>query len=113
MGWSIGLIDNTVEITPQCAADLWAAVEDGDNPWYEPEYVAEEGRLTFNSDHMEHMDYMWNTAIQKVLLQHQVNGDITFGSMEGDNRGSFWGYRFVNGVMSSLEGAVVYKVVSQ
>lgn len=110
MGWNIGLLSNTVEISEKCAADLWKAVQKGDNPWYEAEDVSYQGKLSFNSDHMEHMDYMWNAAIQKVLLKHKVNGDVTFGSMDGDNRGQFWGYRFTDGVLSNLTGTVVYEV---
>jgi len=110
MGWQIALTSNTVEISSECAKALWNAVKDGQTPWYEEEDVAYEGKMSFNSDHMEHMDYMWNPRIQQVLLEHKVNGDITFGSLDGDNRGSFWGYRFTDGVVSKLKGKVVFEL---
>lgn len=108
MGWNISVISNTVEISDECAKDLWTAVQKGDNPWYSQEGVTEDGKLSFDSDHMEHMDYLWNKKIQKVLKKHHVNGDITFGSLEGDNCGQFWGYRFTDGVLSLLKGKVVF-----
>lgn len=110
MGWNIAVISNTVEISSQCAKDLWTAVQKRDNPWYAAEGVCCDGKLNFDSDDMEHMDYMWNPKIQKVLLKHKVNGDITFGSLEGDNRGQFWGYRFTDGVLTKLTGKVVFDV---
>jgi len=110
MGWSIALISNDVEISSECAKDLWKAVQKGDNPWYEEDEITWRGKLSFNSDHMEHMDYMWNPKIQEVLAKHKVNGDITFGSLDGDNRGQFWGYRFTNGVLTKLTGKVVFEV---
>ena len=56
---------------------------------YENEYY-----LMFISDHMEHMDYLWNESIINKLKEMKVKGDITFGSLDGDNAGDNWGYRF-------------------
>ncbi len=106
MGWSIGNIDNTVKITKACAKELLAAASD---IWDDLDNVREGGCLTFNSDHSEHMDYLHRADVLAVLAKHRVNGDITFGSMEGDNAGCFWGYRFKDGVMKTLTGEVVYR----
>jgi hypothetical protein len=109
--WRIGLISNTVAITDECAKDLFAATGP-ENPWYEEGDVAWRGKLSFNEDHYEHMDYVNRPAILAVLAQHRVNGDITFGSLEGDNRGAYWGYRFADGVMTKLKGRVVFEPVT-
>lgn len=113
MGWQISLQTNDVHITDECAKDLWEATGK-ENPWWDEEEVTDgENRLFFNCDHMEHMDYMWNKAIQAVLLKHKVNGDICFSSADGDNSGDNWGYRFKDGVMTRLRGVVTYVEVSQ
>jgi len=105
MGWSIANIVNEVKISKQCAKDLFKAQEDGEEIWYEIKEVTYEGKLTFNSDHGEFMDYISSPHIQEVLLKHKVKGDICFGSLEGDNFGEFWGYRFDGkGRIETLEG---------
>ncbi len=56
------------------------------------------------------MDYLDNNpAFTKILCNHKVKGDICFGSLEGDNAGSFWGYRFNGkGQLQKLEGTLVW-----
>ena len=106
MSWSIANVVNEVKVSKKCAQELF------DTQKYEGEIcdniedVVYKGRLNFNSDHMEHMDYIGNNdAVCRILLKYKVKGDICFGSLEGDNAGSFWGYRFDgNGGMSVLEG---------
>ncbi len=80
--------------------------------WDSIEYITEDGKLSFNSDHMEHMDYLADSAeIVQVLTEHKVEGDICFGSLDGDNAGSFWGYRFDGkGGMKPLEGTIEWYV---
>lgn len=80
--------------------------------WYCRDEVTYKDKLSFNSDHAEHMDYLANEYGQKiiaVLNKHQVRGDICFGSLEGDNAGCFWGYRFDGkGNMKELTGKIVW-----
>lgn len=110
MSWSIGELVNTVTISKKCARELFA-VRKNYGTWYSLEDVTYDGKLNFNGDHMEHMDYLWNEDIQAVLLKYKVRGDVCFGSLEGDNAGSFWGYRFDGkGGMSTLEGKVEWYV---
>ena len=106
--WSIEVIENTVEITKKCQKELWKAhKKSADDFWEDEEDVIYEGKLGFNSDHMEHMDYMWNDYVQEVLKKNKAKGDICFGSLEGDDSGSFWGYRFDGkGGMTDLEGTI-------
>jgi hypothetical protein len=113
MGWSICLLENTVKISKKCAEALWdATVYHGtnENPYWDgKEYVTYKERLTFNADHWEHMDYVWQEEVLSVLLEYKVNGDITFGSLEGDNEGEFWGYRFKDGVKTELVGTIQWE----
>lgn len=105
MGWSIENLVNEMKITAQCAKDLFEAQEYEEEIWYELKEVTHKGKLTFNPDHSEHMDYIHLPHIQEVLLKHKVKGDICFGSLEGDNAGQFWGYRFDGkGNVQNLEG---------
>lgn len=111
MSWRIANLVNTVAISKKCAKDLFdASMEFGDEIWLDVDSVIEDGKLSFSSDAMEHMDYLWNDHIQAVLLKHKVSGDVCFGSLEGDNAGSFWGYRFDGkGVVINLKGELSWK----
>lgn len=118
VGWHINLEKNTVKITSavalelyKCGAQVCFAWEDECNfPMLEG--IIYDGKLVFNSDHMEHMDYVWEDAIQEVLKKHRVKGDICFSSNDGDNRGQKWGYRFDGeGGMVELKGKAIYSEV--
>lgn len=109
MSWSISELENTVKITPKVAKELFKLQEDlaVDELWSDVDDVTYDGFLTFNGDHMEHMDFLWDENVQAVLRKNKVKGDICFGSLEGDNSGSFWGYRFDGkGGMKELEGTL-------
>ncbi len=112
--WSIAEIDNTVWISPACAKELFKVGRSEGAGWYELEEVTYEGKLTFSPDHMESMDYLGTSQpICEVLCRHKVHGDITFGSLEGDNAGQFWGYRFDGkGGMAPLEGKLQWEVLT-
>jgi hypothetical protein len=106
MAWTIANIDNNVKITNDIAKDIFEKHKDSTG-WYDvTEFCYHDGidlKLYFNEDHREHMDFVWE--IEDTLKEHKVEGDITFGSLEGDNAGSFWGYRFDGkGGMKSLKG---------
>lgn len=122
--WSIANIDNTVELNNKQALEL---AKDKDylrivgDYYEEPEYANNDERLAdlfesskknkynliFNPDHMEHMDYVGE--ISEKLKELKVKGDITFGSLDGDNSGSNWGYRFDGkGGMKTLTGVITF-----
>lgn len=109
--WSIALLENTVKINKKTAQDLFKESEEtGEEIWYELKSVAPKGKLTFNSDHMEHMDFLTNDDLLDVLLRNKVNGRICFGSLDGDQVGEFWGYEFDGkGGVSNLQGEITWK----
>jgi hypothetical protein len=111
MSWNIANIVNTVEIPKESIDELYAAQTYEGDIWEDPEDITEGGKLCFDPDHMEWMDYLDNPDIIGVLTKYKVKGDICFGSLEGDNANSFWGYRFDgNGNMEELEGKVEWQV---
>lgn len=132
MGWFINLVKNEVIINKKIAADIvrlkpefvsFHAYIENEYPWdFKPikgterdlieQVIDDENHLVFDSDHMEHMDYMWNEDIQAVLKKHKVKGDICFSSDDGDNAGESWGYRFDGkGGMVHLTGSREFKRV--
>lgn len=100
MGWHINLERNTVRINSHVALDLYNCDAPVAGAWQDEcsfpmlEGIIDAGRLVFNSDHMEHMDYVWQAEVLLVLCRHKVEGDVCFSSNDGDNRGESWGYRF-------------------
>ena len=109
--WSIGEIINNVKVPQKCAKELYDSQEYEGELWNSLEDVLSEGKLYFNPDHMESMDYLEaHDAFLKILSKYKVKGDICFGSLEGDNAGSFWGYRFDGkGKAATLEGKLVWE----
>jgi hypothetical protein len=110
MSWSIANLENTVEISKELSTELFKVGENYDI-WYSEDEVTWKGKLQFNPDHSEHMDYLQYEDIKQLLIQHKVEGRITFGSLEGDNAGDFWGYEFYvngdgDGAMSLLTGRI-------
>ena len=119
--WSISLINNSVKLNRKQALDLAknsnyiSIVGDYETPHFDNDdalltsMFKKSGKtyfqLMFIPDHMEHMDYIHQ--ISNSLKQLKVKGDITFGSMDGDNSGRFWGFRFDGtGNMKHLVGNV-------
>ncbi|MEY4722619.1 MAG: hypothetical protein RLZZ324_132 [Candidatus Parcubacteria bacterium] len=108
MGWYISLVKNEVVVPKACVDELFRWQErDGELCWdSSADVVDDAGVLTFNSDHMEHMDYLaTHDDIVRILCKHKVSGDICFSSLDGDNAGESWGYRFDGkGGMTPLAG---------
>ncbi len=114
--WSIGELKNTVEISETCAQDLFHAQAFPEELWHDVTEVTIENRegvrvLYFDSDHNEHMDFLHQERFTDVFSRHNARGEICFGSLDGDNAGSFWGYRFDGeGGMQKLTGSVEWAV---
>jgi hypothetical protein len=103
MGWRIGLIKNTVQVPQSYVPNLFEYGE-LEGLWYDEEDVLEDGLLTFDDDHMEHMDYVWHPGILSILAEAKVNGEIAFSSVDGDNAGKWWKYTFTNGECTKTVG---------
>jgi hypothetical protein len=124
MSWHISNIKNEVVINVKIARDLFKSDADICCTWndngkltdedlldYLVGYKGDDGkyRLYFSDDHMEHMDFVDDESIQNVLKKHKVKGDICFASLDGDNAGTAWGYRFDGkGGMVHLKGELVF-----
>lgn len=112
MSWSIALLENSVAISKDVAQEIFLTDgHGGEHNWASPDDVCDRGKLYFNPDDDEHMDFMWDEKIIEVLKKYKVEGRICFGSLEGDNRGEFWGYEFDGkGNMEKLKGYVAWEV---
>jgi len=116
MGWSIAVIDNTVKINKEIVKDLIKAQSYDGEILYEEDvdyfFDEETGTIQFDSDAMEHMDWVGDSDFHSVLQEHKVKGVIKFGSLDGDNFGEFWGYSFDGqGGMCKIEGRLVWNIV--
>lgn len=105
MSWSIGLIKNTVVVPKEFEEELLKCSSEYDELFYE-EALDQNGKLIFDPDHMEHMDYLWREDILDVLFKAKVNGTIAFASVEGDDSGEWWAHDFVDGVSTSRGGKI-------
>lgn len=100
MGWSIHEVKNTVDLPKAAEAPIrkWALKT------IDIDDVVADGKLYFNPDYMEHMDFLWQEGFDVLAKKFKLNGEVCFGSLDGDNAGEFWGYRFVDGLMTKLIG---------
>lgn len=106
MGWHINLVENTLVVPKKAALEILSSEEneiagvlrdyDFDKPAEDflRELVDGDGHLVFNSDHMEHMDFVWEESVIEALKKHKAKGDVVFCSHDGDNRGQMWSYHF-------------------
>lgn len=97
MGWRINLVKNDLPLAPEACAEINALN-------HHRQIKAYDGKLVFDRDHLEWMDYVNEPELLAVLERHKVNGEILWSSSEGDNRGERWGYRFVDGAMTKITG---------
>jgi hypothetical protein len=89
MAWSIGVILNTLVVPEDVQDKLIDLVEpEGHN------IDICDGKIEFDYDAMEHMDFLWDDEVQVLLESANSHGVVVFGSVEGDNAGDFWGYKF-------------------
>lgn len=110
MSWSIALLENTVEVSAKIAEELVKAQSYKGEFWSNGFEVTYKGKLYFNPDHSEHMDFLTDEKLLEVLTKNKVEGRICFASLEGDNRGEFWGYEFDGkGAVHALVGSLVFQ----
>lgn len=92
MGWNIHVESNTTKASRTSGTPLG-------------------GRLIFNPDHGEHQDYLKHAECIGVLRDHKARGEVCFASLEGDNAGEAWDYRFDGkGGAVALAGHRVWKM---
>lgn len=102
MGWQIAELKNTVKISKAAEKEIteWA------QKTIDIDDVVYNGKLYFNPDYMEHMDFLWQEGFDEIAEKFKLNGEVCFGSLDGDNAGEFWGYRFTKGKMTFLTGEI-------
>lgn len=127
MSWSIALIENTAIVPLDKREELarWLVGECPDNyamrssmvyddqyfatapaheilslvfgAVYKPDQPASQ-TILFDKDNMEHMDFVTHDdAVCQAIARAGARGRILFGSLEGDNKSSFWGVEFASG----------------
>lgn len=105
MGWHINVVTNTVKVSKAAAIaildnednDIAGVIRDYDFERPAADFLSEllyDGKLNFNPDHMEHMDFVWEKGVIAALTEAKAKGEITFSSNDGDNRGQVWSYVF-------------------
>lgn len=109
--WRIGLLESSIKVDKKLQTKLFKLNEYEGDLWYDKDYIVNcTGHLAFDEDHMEHMDYLWREDVQECLREGKAKGRALFGSLDGDNAGSFWGYEFDGkGGMKKLTGEIVWK----
>jgi NAD-dependent DNA ligase len=104
MSWQISLDVNTLEVPIEAIDEIWA-LPMAEEYWYEKEEILYEGRFQFNPDHMEWMgQFMYDEKLQEILTKYKANGKVILSDHEGDNRGTWWGWKYTDGVMEVLGG---------
>lgn len=96
MSWSIALIKNTLIIPEPAQQRVARALMPTLGAENEDEIInhrfAADGRLVFHQDDMEHMDFLtWDDKACEEIAAAGGQGHVLFGSLEGDNKGQFWG----------------------
>lgn len=120
MSWTIWEVTNTLKIpakirnNPEFQKEFMEA-------WHEHHYeddnidyiISEDGILYFNPDDMEHMDYLWQEEIQKVLKKWlRLKKPAEIGFISENEPTEPYGYRFMpDGTIVQLIGKIVWKEV--
>ena len=123
--WRVSNLDNKVKLTKAFKKELKEKIinqeisEIGDIHYCDvsdysdkelDESLFDGNNLLFNEDHFEHIDYLsHNKKLIQLMNNHKLKGMISFGSLDGDNFGEFWGYQFSNGKMKKVKGEIKWK----
>jgi len=109
MGWSINTVVNELKIPKGYQPRLEEVADEN----YHCIFFDDDGTIGFDSDAMEHMDFLHENWAQEIILESKANGMVIFGSLEGDNAGDFWGYNFVNGKVEELSKKLCLEVLME
>lgn len=102
MGWQIGCLQNTLDFNETCTTELnaWAAAHGHDMLVYQ-------GYIMWGE--LEHACwFMYEREVIAIFVKHGTRGETLWGSVDGDNAGSFWGWRFEEGRCVTLKGALTW-----
>lgn len=96
MGWHISCLENTLKVTKKAAKEILKVGVAECLYEFEDlrEVIDKNHHLIFNSDHLEHMDFLWMPEIQKILKKNKAKGKVRFCDMSGDWAGTWWSYEF-------------------
>jgi meiotically up-regulated gene 157 (Mug157) protein len=108
--WRVSCIENKIKVNKECALKIKEFREKNEYCELEMDDVVENGHLVFNEDHFEHIDYLNENGLIKLLKHFKAKGRTTFGCLDGDQFGEFWGYEFDGkGGFKRLKGSLDWK----
>lgn len=115
MAWSISVIKNTITI-PDPDVQKEILIKTAESMGYDDPEDADlflhkmftrENKIVFHDDDMEHQDFLThNDQICGIIASSGAEGEVCFGSLEGDNKGSFWGVSFKEGTWARLKAGL-------
>ena len=98
MSWRISLVKNTVTVSPECAEAVFQRHNGSSGYWPGADDIrSPDGKLWFNPDWMEWMDYLDNEGVRNTLCEFRAEGVARFADAEGDQAGQTWEYVFTGG----------------
>lgn len=102
MGWRIGCLKNTLTFPPECDSALIAWADANGH-----EQIVYRGELQWGD--LEHACwFMYEEEVIDIFVKHGTRGEVLWGSVDGDNAGSFWGWRFEEGRCVKLKGTLTW-----
>jgi hypothetical protein len=110
--WSIHLIDNTLVVPEAAVLEILQLNIATDYEWFERDDLMEDDMFYFNPDHYEHMDFLSNEKIQRILIEHNAVGRVTFADLESRDQ-RLWGYQFNGDSVVLLKGSFVWNEKSR
>ena len=94
MSWSIGLFHNGLRIPNEETQQLLQDLAEENDHYID---ISSTGHILFDYDAAEHMDFMNQSWFEEFAKTHGLSGTVIWGSVEGDDAGTIWGYELING----------------
>lgn len=104
--WRIDVLENSIALTQEQAEKLVGILEKtwGDYGIYLDAHESKEALveffgadvIEFDSECMEHMDYLHDPDMQAALVAVGARGFATLGDFQGDNAGYAWTHEFTD-----------------
>lgn len=106
MGWHIDVMENTIALSVEQAERLVNILENtwGDYGIYLHAHGDKQAlielfsgeTIEFDSDCMEHMDYLQDGDMQAAFVAIGARGFVTLGDFHGDSQGYAWTHEFTD-----------------